>query len=485
MTISLSGSLLQTGKGFAGAPMALLRAPEGAAPGSLAALTEFFLEKHVRCLPGYLGAEQEPVLRLSGYGSEAALLALLKEDFPRWQEAKAIPAAERITVTADLAPQKLDTSELERHGNRVAQFLARHSNFLPAACYFIGDAGVMLSALKERKPLKIATAVAYSTAVVNMLVFGGKADRPRTAEEMMQAIDPVFRDANGREVAHKASSSAFAFLQRHPWEVTGLLNMAGGGMQLLAGALRMRTPLPGEERNLLKQSLEMFTGGAMMAGQAVQSFVPEKGVDSFLKVGESLEARRAATATLSDETLLKEIMQQKQGDYQRWTDWVKDKPMRVTALLSAASNIGMGASGLAEAYKKQQYDKGNILASGSYLMGNYLQAKTSKVKGPSFDDIVTAAADRIASVPVKDSAARERQIEGVAEALRLMPEMRAAPERTAAAIRQRMQEKGSFVERFIGAEAEALRKSSFISTKLLGVTAPDPRTASINRKRIL
>lgn len=473
---------MQTGKGFANAPMAVLRAPEGAAPGSLAALTEFFLEKQIRCLPGYRGAEQEPVLRLSGYGSDDALLTLLKEEFSRWQEAKAIPAGERIAVSSDLAPQPLDMSALQRHGNHVAQFFARHSNFLPAACYFIGDAGVMLSALKDRKPLKIATAVAYSTAVVNMLVFGGKADRPRTAEEMMQAIDPVFRDAGGQDVAHHASSSAFAFLQRHPWEVTGLLNMAGGGMQMLAGALRMRTPLPGEERNLLKQSLEMFTGGAMMAGQAVQSFVPEKGVDSFLKVGESLEARRAATATLSDEALLKEVVQQSQGDYQRWTDWVKDKPMRVTALLSAASNVGMGAAGLAEAHKKKHYDKGNILASVSYLTGNYLQAKTSKVKGPSFDDIVTAAADRLAAAePAKGEALRERQIDRVSEALRLMPEMRAAPERTAAAIRQRMQDKGGFVERFIGAESEALRKSPFISAKLLSATAHDARTASINR----
>jgi hypothetical protein len=465
VTQLLSSTLLQTGKGYADAPMAVLHAPEGASPGSLAALTWFLLEKHVRCLPGYTGTQQAPVLRLSSYGDDAALVRLLKEEFPRWQEAQGIPAEQRVEVAPDLQPTPLDTSATKQQRAKMEGFFARHSNFIPAACYFVGDAGVLFSAFRDRKPLKMATAVAYTSGVINMLVFGGKADTPRTAQEMMKTIDPLFRDGAGAEAASQMSHHTFAFMQRYPWEVSGVLNMLGGGTQTLAAIGRLFSST-NASRNVMKQYLEIFAGSAMMAGQAVQTFVPEKGTDAFLNLGESLEARRQSLAVLDYHQLAQEVVKYARGDYHTWSEWVKEKPMRVTGGVNLSSNLALGAAGLAESARSGKYDRGNIVASLSYMTGNVLQAKTSKVKGPSFDDIVTAAADRLQAEPSSTEPMAKR-IRRVSHGLVGMPESRTAPEKLEAAIRQRLEEKGSLASHFIGAEAQVLRRSPFLSPQLL------------------
>lgn len=427
----------------------------------------------MRCLPGYTGTEQASVLRLSGYGDDATLIRLLTQEFPRWQEAHAIPTEQRVNIAPDLRPTPLDTSNMAQSRAKGEGFFARHSNFIPAACYFVGDAGVLFSAFKDRKPLKMITAVSYTAGVLNMLVFGAKADSPRTAQEMIKTIDPLFRDGVGAEAARQVSGHTFAFMQRYPWEVSGLLNMLGGGTQMLAAVGRLFSSQEAS-RNVMKQYLEIFAGSAMMAGQAVQTFVPEKGNDTFLHLSESLQARRASLHALSDDELAQELVRQTQGEYRTWSEWVKEKSMRLTGAINLSSNLALGAAGLAESARTGKHDRGNIVASLSYMTGNVLQAKTSKVKGPSFDDIVTAAAERLQAEPSSTEPMAKR-IRRVSHGLVGMAESRAAPEKLEAAIRQRLEE-GGLASHFIGAEAHVLRRSPFLSPQLIQQMTPASST---------
>lgn len=466
MTIALSGPLLKTGKGYAGAPMAVLHAPADASPGSLASLTRFFLEKDLRCLPGYMGSEQSPVLRVSGYGSDEALLRMIRDEFPRWQEAQVIPDSERIMVAQDFTAQAMDTSVIDHRETALGRFIARHGNLLPALCYLLGDAGLFIAGKGEKAGgpdhLKMAAAVAYTSAMVNLLAFGGKADNAKTAVEIMQKIDPAFR---GVETAshHSVAEKTFRFLTRHPWEISGLLSMSGASAHLLSAILRAG-------KGDVKAPVEILSAIAVIAGVGVQAFVPEKGVDSFIRFGETVEKQRQQVTPLTTDTLQNAFSGKAQGAFDQFTSWVREKPMKVTATLSAASNLGVGISGIVAGVKGQKFDKGMLAASGFYLTGNALQSMTTKVKGPSFDDIVTAAADKLAAAHPASGHVPEADIHRVSEALTGRPEVRSSAAALEAAIRQRMlktQLPGGFVERFIGMEAKALRKSPFVAVSML------------------
>jgi hypothetical protein len=462
MTLTLNGPLLKTGKGYGGAPMAVLHAPAEASPGSLASITRFFLDHDLRCLPGYSGSEQSPVLRLSGYGSDEALLQMLREKFPRWQESQGIPVQERIAIALDFTAVPIDRSVIDHRETALGRFMGRHSNLLPALCYLLGDAGMFIAGKGEQTGgpdhLKMAAAVAYTTAMVNLIAFGGKADNAKTAVEIMQKIDPAFRGDDAADTAHSVAQKTFGFLTRHPWEVSGLITLAGSSAYLLSSILRLAKGDP-------KASAEIFASIASIAGVSVQVFVPEKGTDSFARFGDTVEKQRQRITPLTSAALQKTFSETVQGPFDQFTSWVSEKPMKLTAALSAACTLGMGASGIIAGAKGSKLDKGMLAASGFYLAGNALQALTTKVKGPSFDDIVTAAADKLAVSRPGSGGVQSRDIQRVSEALVRLPEVRSSPAALDAAIRQRMEKGptgGSFVERYIGMEADALRRSPFV-----------------------
>lgn len=463
-------SAIETAAGFDGKRIAAIIAAPDAKPGSLQALTRFFSECGITNQPGYTGNDKRHTLRLQGIASDAELMRLLKEDFPQWQQHRAGPA---LQLAPDLLPAPLEQPPAAK-AETLSSLLKGKATGLAASAYMAGNLGLVFSALYNRKGskpdmVKLAAPACYTLASTLLLVLNRSAPEARGTNQLWDEIAPqLLRDdftptraeeAQLRRQGNALVGHAMDFMRKHPWEVNGIINMVGAGAHATSSVLR-------------GNHTEALAALSTLTAMAVTTFVPEKGMG---KLDE--RAFRPLHEDVTIETL--ELAEQKGGILrpffdagQKLADWIQEKPLRTASGIQLAANTGYGLAALTQrgADGSRKPDKGLMLTSGAYMAGNAFQSFASKSNGPSFDDVVSIAAESIAHQTDWQRRSPDElhtRIQRVAQGLAAQPEITHSQKLLGAGIRERLAQERPFphspVDGFIAIEKHALKNSPFLS----------------------
>lgn len=472
---------IRTGENFDGSRVAVIAAPDGAKPGSLEPLTRYFHTRGIEAQLGYAGSGHQHVLRLHGLASDTALQDLLQE-YPAWEDGQNIADrahAAHIRFPADLQFAPLENAP-DKQKRSFTQAIREKSTSISASAYMAGNLGLVFSALygnkqgEKKEVLKLGAPICYTMASAFLFFLNRKQPEPRSMEQIWDSLSPdLLRDdytpspdeaEQNRKAGGKAIGHVWEFMQKHPWEVNGLLNMVGAGSHMASSLLR-------------GQRTEAMAALSTLTAMAITTFVPEKGKHAdfadraFAGVGEGITL---GGAKLADDQ--HGIFQPFFDAGKKLTDWIQEKPLRAASFIQLAANTGYGAAALnkRDAEGNRTVDYGLLASSGTYITGNAFQAIATKTNGPSFDDIVSKAARAIAEQTDWQHQSPEElhsRLRNVAAELTKQPEIGHSQKQLAAGMMERLaRERGDsgdtsrdVMDGFIPTEKAELKKSPFLS----------------------
>ena len=472
---------IRTGEGLDSDRVAVFAAPSGAAAGSLEPLTRFFHEHGYDAQLGYSGAGKDHVLRLHGFADDLALRTLLQQGYPRWEHRQNIANSAHdahIRFPDDLTFQPLDTPPAQRKRS-FTQAIRDKSTGLSATAYMAGNIGLAFSALygggqgKQKEFLKLGAPVCYTMASAFLFFLDSKRPEPRSMEAIWESLSPdLLRDdytptpkeeRRNREAGAQSVGHVWDFMTKHPWEISGLLNMIGAGSHMTSSLLH-------------GQRTEALAALSTLTAMAITTFVPEKG--KHANFAEKAFAPVGGVTALGSAQLLEEqhgIFQSFFDAGKKLTDWLQEKPLRAASFIQLAANTGYGIAALkkTDGDGNRAVDWGLLASSGTFITGNGFQAIATKIKGPGYDDIVTKVARVIARQTDWQDIPREQlrtRLMRVASALTEQPEISQPEDQLAAGILARLERKNdgpteaeTALEGFIPTEKDTLKSSPFIS----------------------
>ncbi|MCH2548067.1 MAG: hypothetical protein MK052_10730, partial [Alphaproteobacteria bacterium] len=451
MTDNYSITDIKTGNGFDGNRVAIIAATNDAKPGSLESLTRFFHEQGFNAQLGYTGNEKHHVLRLNGLKSDRNLERLLKKDFPAWQEGQNIDergTACHITVPEDLKFKSMDTSPAKQARGFV-NTLKRNSTDISAAAYTAGNAGLIFSALYGKNKgenvefLKLGAPACYTMASAFLYLLNKKRPEPRSVNDIWDDIAPqvlsedfVPTKAEEKQLRKEGNAiveHAWDFMKKHPWEVSGLMNMVGATAHSASSLMR-------------GNYTEAMGALSTLTAMGITTFVPEKGMsngrvhsDAYKSLNESLSIN-SVEAIDAHGPLVKPFF----DAGHKILDWIHEKPLRAASFIQLAANSAYGAAALnkQDADGNRKTDWGLMVTSGTYITGNSFQALATKGKGPSFDDAVSIASNAICHQTdwrEKDPEEMHRLVQRVAKGLSAQPEIGHSQKMLTAGIKERLE----------------------------------------------
>lgn len=475
---------IKTGEGFDGLRAAVIAAPSDAKAGSLECLTRFFHEHGYDAQLGYAGENKQHVLRIHGLPNDSTLRNLLLKDYPAWEDGQQIEhraSSTHISFPDDIAFEPMENSPAEQKRS-FTQAIRENSTSAAALSYTAGNIGLVFSALygsgqgEKKELLKLGAPVCYTMASAFLFFLNRQRPDPRSMEQIWDSIAPALLDDNHKPTAAeqealrdeggKVVGHVWEFMQKHPWETSGLLNMIGAGTHVTSSLLR-------------GQKTEAMAALSTLTAMAITTFVPEK--------SKHAPVARGAFASPDEKATLEAMktVEKHHGVFQPFFDagqklceWVQEKPLRAASLIQLGANTGYGAAALAkkDADGNRATDWGLLASSGTFITGNGFQAIASKGNGPSFDDAVTKAADAIAyNTEWKNLSAKalRPRIMRVAKALAKQPEISHSEGQLATGILERLnreQDTASAtapMEGFIPTEKALLKDSPFISPHMV------------------
>lgn len=474
---------IRTGDGFDGKRVAVIAAPHDAKAGSLSSLTRFFHEQGFDAQLGYAGNSEQHVLRLDGLSSDAALQKMLTQDFSAWQQQAQVEPRIRIPENTAFSPLQNAPAEQSKS---FSQRIRENSTNYSALAYSAGNIGLVFSALygqgkgEKRDYVKLGAPACYVMASALLYFLNKHRPEPRSMDEVWDSLSPdLLRDdytpppeeaEQNRKAGSKVIGHAWEFIQKHPWEVNGILNMMGAGTHMASSLMR-------------GQRTEAMAALSTLTAMAITTFVPEKGKHG--KFAEKAFAPVSAGVTMGG----MQSLESNHGVFQpffdagkKLSDWVQEKPLRAASYIQLAANTGYGVAAMnnKDATGNRKVDYGLLASSGTYIAGNGFQAIATKTKGPSFDDIVTKAADAIShQTDWQDRSPEELRplLLRVAHSLSKQPEIGHSEKQLAAGMLERLKRERApassekqVVEGFIPTEKDALKRSPFISPHMVEAT---------------
>lgn len=479
--------IVKTGRGLAGSRVALLFAPNHAPPGSLIPLTEFINKQpHLRAVPGYHGPNQNHVLRVSGLKDDAHFMALLKEEFPRWLAQSEHANKDRITIAPNLEPEPINEVDHFPHRNLMERFVKEHANALTGSLEMVGNLGLFFSAWKKTAStgaphdhLKMFSSVAYVAASSTLIALGYGADHPRDVYTIMEEVYPELKKADAEKRAHvrSVSESTLAFMRNHPWEISAMFNMTGATAHIISALKRHRGGAKGA-------GYEALAALGTLTAMSITAFVPEKEGRNPVELGglfRDNESPKTMLGTMETMTQMEPSQGETMSRLQRFSEWMQQNPLKISATIQSIANTGYFVSGLA---RKPGPDYGLMTMSGSYLSANAVQTQASKGRGPGFDDVVTAAASIIHSDPELQHMPKEeidRRIAKFAEALGDEKEVVHKKRRIAQGIKERLErydlpreEENQILTGFDASEKKILKESPFVRPRYVEQIMDEP-----------
>lgn len=468
---------VETGDGFDGKRVAVITAPREAKPGSLQALTRFFHEHGHDAQLGYTGSDKRHVLRLQSLESDAQLEHLLKSDFPQWQTTQ---EGAKVSISPAMQLRPMGSSPADA-GRNLGAMLRDKSTSIAATAYMAGNMGLVFSALygqKGKKPemVKLGAPLCYTMASAFLFLLNSKTPEAREMNQIWDEISPqLLRDdftptkaeeEQLRRQGNAAVGHVWEFMKKHPWEVSGLINMVGAAAHTASATMR-------------GNATEALSALSTLTAMGITTFVPERGygnldATAFKPLHESV-SMRSFGADGAHNALVQPFF----DAGQKILDWVKEKPLRASSYIQLAANAGYGVAALGERdeHGKRHPDWGLMVSSGTYITGNAFQSIASKNKGPSFDDMVSTAANAIAHQTdwqQQDPATLHERIQRVAQGLAAQPEIGHSQKVLTAGIMERLERpkqqptpQRELIDGFIATEKDALKTSPFMSPHLV------------------
>ncbi len=464
---------IKTGKGLAGSRVALIFAPADAPPGSLVTLTRFLnQQEHLRAVPGYHGPNQNHVLRVSGLKSDEYFIHLLHDVYPGWLEQRLEET--RIYIDPEITTERIKEVDHFPHQPIARQFVKENANTLAGLGYMLGNVGLLYSAWRETKHMKphnkkhdwfkLYSSGAYICGSTILLAVGRESDNPRDVYTIMEELYPRLKQADDeqREHVHSLVEKSVAYIRNHPWEISSAI-FGSGALAHFTSAMKRSPGAP----NAKFEALSAF---GTMTAMAIAALVPEKEGREVIDISEVFQRQEKDSMMHSVEQLQRSEPQpgHSASTLKKFTDWVQESPLAISAGIQAISNVGYLVAGI----KRQPRDPGLIGMSAGYLAGNAAQTQASKGRGPGFDDVVTAAANMMRSDPAvqhMSTKALEKRILKLADALSDENEIVHKKGRMAKAIRERLErakipreEENEILTGFIPSERRVLKDSPFV-----------------------
>ena len=464
---------IRTGR-VAGAHIAVLYAPENASAGSLGSLVQFLNEQpDVKAMPGYEGAQQHHVLRISGLENDEGLKNLLIQDYPQWCRQQGIEPA--ISLAGDATFEAIDKVESFPFKSPIDKFITEHANGLTGAAYMTGNMGVLYSGWTNGKShgkthdwLKISSAAAYNISSVLLAVLGNGADNPRDAYSILEQTYPTIKEADGKvkNQIHDNTERVLNFVKKHPWEVCGVTSFTGASLYLASCV----------KRGVAMSPFETISTLGTMTGMLIQTLVPEKGGKEQIDISDAFSGKnQTLLSTAQMMTSTPEHTRHSVGMMEKISEAIGGHPLKVSANIAAISNIGYGVEGI------MKNDKGLMGMSAGYLAGNISQAKATKGQGASFDALVSAAADMMHADPAvahMDKAALSERVNDVVNLLYAQRDVMHSKNAMTAGIASRLERYQPtttigepLLTGFLAEEAGILSSSPFLSPHTLNLAA--------------
>jgi hypothetical protein len=459
---------VKMGMGVAHAPVALLLAPAHAPAGSLAPLTDFLNQQPgVRATAGYSGPERHHVLRISGIENAETLRHMLTQTFPAWSASHGDGAKQTITIGPHLEIEPLRVVDHFPHKEPLQRFVKENANTLTGAAYMAANLGLLYSAWRapalakhkvSKDFFKAYSAVAYTASTTILLALGIKADHPREMHAMMEELYPKLHAADNQTRAHiqDTTERTLNFLQKHPWEISSALCATGALSHLASTAWRHRNGVKG-------LGFEALGALGTLVAMSITAFVPEAPEHTPSHAEHIFERTQ-------DDSMLAALEAAHTHDpngrshahaIDRLKAWIEQRPLAVSAGIQSISNAGYGVGAL----RNRPFDAGLFAMSAASLTGNVLQTQATKIRGASFDDVVSNAAALVQQDPLLADKTPEEvraHVARFATALSDEREVKHDASRIARGIYARLQH-GSNAEGFLAQEQRMLRKSPFMA----------------------
>lgn len=452
-------------------------------------LTRFFHEKGFDAQLGYTGNDRQHVLRLHGLNSDRTLSRLLKKDFAAWQGEQNIEdrgTAAFINVSEDLEFQRMGESPARQKRGFINK-LKDKSTEISAVAYTAGNVGLVFSALygqekgAKKDMVKLGAPICYTMASAFLFLLNRNRPETREINDIWNEISPqLLRDDfvptqaeedKLRKQGNAVVGHAVDFMKKHPWEVSGLLNMIGAGAHSASSIMR-------------GNHTEAMAALSTLTAMGITTFVPEKGARNnnlnaraYIPLHESI-----TTGSLSAASENAGVFQPFFDAGHKVLDWIQEKPLRASSFIQLAANTGYGVAALnkQDTDGNRKTDWGLLASSGTYITGNSFQAIASKGNGPSFDDTVTTAARAISKQTDWKTRSPEfvqEHVERIAQALTAQPEISHSQKIIKAGILERLDREDArdtpqeeLIDGFIATEKEALKDSPFISPHIVETT---------------
>ncbi len=409
MTSPLNIQTIEVRDAIGGGIAAALHAPANAPAGSLAPLAAFLNQQPgIRATPAYLEEQQTHALQISGLRDEPQLQQLLLQQWPAWNH----DTGHNIPITFDHALH-FDRQNDTKAGV-ISGFVQQHASQLASLSYLIGNLGILYSAWNNPASngtpsdahrhdwFKAYSSVAYSLATITLTMSAHNADTPR---DIATIIEQNYPQPSSDSQAKKLWRDMCSFIRTHPWEISSAINATAAGAHLIsaagraiAGSTSARYEALSALGTITAMGLVLFTPSPRIDHAGFPSDAP-----NILETAETINTQAPEGHGL---------LQQAQSFWQ----WMQHNPLFVPAALQAVSNAGYGVAAL----KRQPVDRGLLTASAAWLTGNLIQTQAAPSRTPSFDALITQAADTIRSDPRlanEDAQAIDRRIHNLSASL--------------------------------------------------------------------